>query len=150
MTHAELAQLLSDLPSYERAQARAAFGADWSPQSVAEQLLAGDFPRYALRDDAGKVVAAGGLFPLGDGVWDAWVFANREARRRANMKCLTGVCQEAVRWAFAHGARRVDAFHLANQPRVHRWLESLGLKRAQDLPRYGRSGEDFIRYEVTA
>ena len=149
MTRDELATVLAYMPSFERAQAAAAFGADWTPARVADELLAGHFPRYLL-EDSGDPLAAGGLFPKGGGVWEGWVFASRECRRRASMESLSRVCRNGIAWAFAHGAYRIEAFHLADQPRVHAWLESLGLKRAQELPRYGRGGEDFVRFEVTA
>lgn len=149
MTRDQLATVLAYMPSFERAQAAAAFGADWTPASIADQLLIGKFPRYLLQDE-GCPLAAGGLFPVGGGVWEGWVFASRACRRRASMDALSGVVRNGIAWGFAHGVRRIDAFHLASQTRVHRWLESLGLKPAQDLPRYGRSGEDFIRFEVNA
>lgn len=149
MTHAQLVFVLSSLPSYERAQVAAAFGADWTPDGVARELLAGHFPRYLLQDH-GIPWAAGGLFPLGDGTWDAWIFATRQARTRAHMRTLSKVCRAAVAWAFAHGARRVQACHVADQPRVHRWLESLGLKRARELTRFGANGETFLLFEVNA
>lgn len=145
----ELATVLAYMPSYERRQAAAAFGSDWTPARVADDLLAGQFPRYLLADH-GRPWAAGGLFPLGDGAWEAWVFASRAARTRQRMDTMTHVCRDAIDWAFAQGVRRIEAYHLADQPRVHRWLESLGLKRAQELPRYGRGGEDFLRFEAVA
>lgn len=149
MNRGALVHVLSNLPSFERAQAAAAFGADWTPEGVAAELLLGHFPRYLLADE-GEAWAAGGLFPRGDGVWDAWVFAAREARRRARMRTLSAVCCAAIEWAFEHGASTVEACHLADQPRVHRWLESLGLKRARELPRFGANGEDFIVFEARA
>lgn len=148
MTRDALASVLARLPSYERAQVSAIFGRDWSPMGVADAILAVHGPAYLVVED-GEPAAAGGLHPAGGGVWDAWVVVARNGRRRAAHEHMTCAVRNGLHWAMQQGVTRIDAYHLANQPRVHRWLETLGLKHAQDLPAYGVNGEDFVRYEAT-
>lgn len=43
-------------------------------------------------------------------------------------------------------AIKADCESLSTHHKAHRWLESLGYERTENLPGFGQNGEDFVRF----
>ncbi len=50
----------------------------------------------------------------------------------------------------AAGVHRVEAASLAGYDDMHRWLEMIGLRREGVMRRFGKRGEDFVRFAWVA
>lgn len=139
--------VLNHLAPLEQRQLAASIKSPWDNESVADMLMRCGGKRWMLASE-GVPVAVGGVFPTTPDVWETWALITRDARRPANRERFAGACRRAIAEAFTRGARRVDAYRLADQTRIHAWYGCLGLKPAQELPRFGVNGEDFIRFEA--
>jgi hypothetical protein len=139
------AYIIERLPPDERDQITAAVG-DWTVDSLWESVK--DTPRIRVLFADQRPFAMGGVLP-GDGPWQSWCAITDEARTPENLTRLTAACVESFDEAMEAGAPRVDVYCLASRPKIHRWYESMGLKRAQELEAYGARGEAFVRYEVS-
>lgn len=140
--------VLNHLAPLERRQLEASIRSPWRPEDVADMLMHTGGRRWMVAHD-GVPIAVGGVFPADGDTWETWALITRDARRRGNREKFAEACRRAIADAFERGAKRVYTYRLADQKPIHAWYERIGLKRAQEMPRFGVNGEDFIRFEAT-
>ena len=107
--------------------------------------------RMALTDrsfsliDNGHLIVAGGIFPVWDGLGEAWLIpSDRITRYRKSM--ISHLRRHIDRITKEDGLRRVQATVRADFPAAHRFLEFLGFDREGLMVSYGADGADHYLY----
>ena len=99
---------------------------------------------YAALAD-GVPVAVGGVARNEPGVAQAWLFGTRQIGR-----CkieIAHLVRRLTRHAWQDGLE-VQARSAAFHTRAHRWLNSMGFRKASVLGGYGLGGEDFVVFSM--
>tara|TARA_Y100000310_G_scaffold279229_1_gene298213 strand:+ start:1006 stop:1476 length:471 start_codon:yes stop_codon:yes gene_type:complete len=117
------------------------FGA-WVKALVVEDMA------FTGLDDAGRVIGAGGVIPIWEGVGDAWFLGSARvtANRIAVARAMRGVFRQIAR---DHGLRRIQGAMRSDWPQLGRWARFLGMRHEGSMPRYGADGADYERWAWT-
>lgn len=133
-----------NLPPESAAEMAATRGMDRVPDQLASACdHFRQFAMIAYKD--GEPVAIMGAIPLHPGVYSAYMFATAR---------FPEVVWTVTKWARrvffptlrTLGAHRVEALSIATYHKTHRWIEAIGAKQEQVVPRFGQNREDFIRF----
>ena len=136
--------IMRGLPPESAAEIAATRGENWDASEVASVCERyADLAMMAYRN--GEPVSIMGAIPLHPGVFSAYMLATSQ---------FPGVVLTVTKWAkkvfFPYlrvaGAHRVEALSIATYKKTHRWIEAIGAKQEQLVPRFGRNREDFIRF----
>lgn len=122
-------------------------GADrYDPDVAAAAAISSEGMRFAMLDDAGVPIVAGGFVPLRGDCWEAWMMGSIDGWE-AKYRCIA----RAVRWSmdqmFANGATRLQITTLADRFDALDWYErALGMRCDGKLCSAGAHGEDLVIY----
>ena len=95
--------------------------------------------------DNGHLVGAAGIFPLWEGVGEAWFLgASRVGKHQLRVARL--VRKGLLRVADEQGLWRVQAAMRSDWPELARWARFLGMEHEGTMRRYGANGLDYERY----
>ena len=95
--------------------------------------------------DNGYLVAAAGIFPLWEGVGEAWFLgASRVGRHQFRIAKL--VREGLLRIAEEQGLWRVQAAMRSDWPELARWARFLGMKHEGTMRCYGANKLDYERW----
>jgi len=131
----------------EQRHVMALSGADtYSADVAAAAAISAEGMRFALLDDAGVPIVAGGFVPVRGDCWEAWMMGSIEGWE-TRYRCIS----RAVRWSmeqmFDHGARRLQITTLADRFDALDWYErALGMHCDGKLCAAGAHGEDLVIY----
>jgi hypothetical protein len=90
-------------------------------------------------------VAAYGIYQAWGGVHWMWMFATD--RWPEVMLGMTRYAKrQAIPHAFKHGMTLGQCFSLAGYDQIHRWIRMLGGVEDCRLTKWGKNGEDFVRF----
>lgn len=145
-TRADVLEVAGNLRAKDMAELIAAnpgFDADSIPLLMADRYGDSEHALGAWLDD--EPIAIGAIVPTGDGAAQIGLFATDEFPRIA-LAMTRFIRNRLIPQYEAHGFRRFECASVAGYDEAHRWIETLGLKRAETLPGIGAGGEDFIRF----
>jgi hypothetical protein len=98
--------------------------------------------------DNGHLIGAAGIFPLWQGVGEAWFLgASRVGRHQFRVARL--VREKLNEIAEEQGMWRVQAAMRSDWPELKRWARFLGMKHEGHMPMYGANKLDYERYAKT-
>ncbi|WP_341713785.1 hypothetical protein [Erythrobacter sp.] len=95
--------------------------------------------------DNGHLVGAAGIFPLWEGVGEAWLLG-ADRMKRHPLSAGRMVRRRLHEIANAHGMWRVQAAMRSDWPELARWAKFLGMKHEGTMRRYGVDGQDYERW----
>ncbi len=136
--------IVCNLPPESAAEIAATRGTDQVADKIASACeMYKHCAMIAYKDD--EPVAIMGAIPQHPGVYSAYMLATSR---------FPEVVWTVTKWARrvffpalrAAGAHRVEALSIATYKKTHRWIEAIGAKQEQLVPRFGRNREDFIRF----
>lgn len=142
-----IAYVMGHLSPDEQRQLDAAMGAGWKANKAAKVVTKLSRRTYLVHAD-GRPCFATGIYKATNGRWEVWAAMTQAGSAPINRDRVRSACVRMAHDAHVSGIAVADVYCLADRPKVHRWYESMGLKHAQDLPRYGVDGSDFVRYEA--
>ena len=136
--------IVLNLPPESAAEIAATRDMKRAPDQIASACeMFKDYAMIAYKDN--EPVAIMGATPLHPGVYSAYMLATSRFPEVVwtVTKWARRVFFPALRRA---GAHRVEALSIATYKKTHRWIEAIGAKKEQVVPRFGRNREDFIRF----
>lgn len=131
---ADLAELVAANHGYE---------ADAIPELMADRYGDTDVALGAWLGDT--PVAIGAVVPIGAEVAQIGMFATNDFPKIA-LGMTRFVRNRLLPLYEARGFRRIECASVEGYDEAHRWIETLGLQRADTLAGFGAGGEDFIRF----
>lgn len=90
-------------------------------------------------------IAVFGCMPMWPGAWSMWFFAT-DKLPTIGLGVTKLIIRYIVPMLWDGGARRLQCYSMEGHVEAHRWLETLGAKRAATFPDFGREGETFHAY----
>lgn len=93
----------------------------------------------------GHLLGAGGIFPIWDGVGEAWVLPAALVQKHKRM-FVKLIRENMAQMTNEFNFRRVQATARADAPKARRFLEFLGFEREGFLRAYGPDGADHVLY----
>lgn len=115
-------------------------------EGFVEQSMCITGARYCLLAADGEPVVMGGLALFYPNVATAWMVGTPRLPECAVELTRTG--RKLVKGALAGNIHRVHAFAAGFHTRAHPWLRAIGLKDETLLPRWGKTGADFIMFSA--
>lgn len=94
-------------------------------------------------------IAVLGLDELWPGVWEGWMFATTSFDKIGQR--LTRFTYRAIVPGLAKlGCRRIQAHSMEGHSVAHHWMKTLGAVREAELKGFGKNGEDFVVFRLSA
>tara|TARA_B100000470_G_scaffold200007_1_gene171383 strand:- start:172 stop:639 length:468 start_codon:yes stop_codon:yes gene_type:complete len=93
----------------------------------------------------GYLLGAGGIFPIWDGLGEAWVLPSTTVQNHKRM-FVKLIRENMERMGDEFAFRRIQATARADAPKARRFLEFLGFEREGLLRAYGPDGADHILF----
>lgn len=90
-------------------------------------------------------IAIGAVVPTDENTIQIGMFATDEFPRIA-FALTKFVIKRLLPGYAAQGFSRVECLSVSTYSEAHRWIETLGLARGEELAGYGLNGENFIRF----
>lgn len=114
-----------------------------SPFDLAVECVRAPGKSWAALVD-GIPVAMGGIALNQPAIGQAWLIGTDDLSRAG--LTLTRFCADVTRRMLSEdsGINRIQAFSAGFHTEAHAWLKAVGLNAVVPLPKYGKSGEDFL------
>ena len=93
----------------------------------------------------GHLLGSGGIFPVWDGLGEAWVIPSRLVQKHKKM-FVKLIRENMARMTDEFQFRRLQATARADAPKSRRFLEFLGFEREGLLKAYGPDGADHVLF----
>ena len=149
-TRADVLEVASNLRPKDMAELTAAnpgHDADSIPLLMADRYGDAETSLGAWLDE--EPIAIGAIVPTSPGVAHIGLFATDDFPRIA-LAMTRFIRNRLIPQYEAHGFTRFECASIAGYDEAHRWIETLGLQRADTLAGFGAGGEDFIRFARNA
>lgn len=101
---------------------------------------------YCMTDNAGEPVAAGGFFPMWDGVYQSWMFSTENVR--INYFQLLRYARNKHKEILAEDTHRIYCHTLYGHEYAEKFLKYIGYRLEGVHKSYGMHGEDFGTWAI--
>lgn len=144
-TMLDLLMLTAQARDDEIEQYEALVGA-WNRDDVAAEFYAKFGVKFALINDDGMAVCAGGWDRVIDGVYQSWMVGTMDYWEKY-WRSITKYSRFTMNQLLANGARRLQTGALASRTKTCEWYErGLKMKRESVFKNFGRNGEDMVMF----
>lgn len=117
-------------------------------EGFAEVCLSSPGPSWAALAKDGEAVAIGGMSLFYPNVATLWLVGTKRLPECA--VSISRMAKNSIREALGSGQlHRVHALADARHKRTHPWLRAIGLNDETPLPKWGKTGADFILFSAT-
>ena len=119
-----------------------------STEGFAEICMGSPGPSWAALANDGEPVAIGGMSLFYPNVATLWLVGTKRLPECA--VAISRMAKKSISGALRDGQlHRVHAFADSRHKRTHPWLRAIGLKDETPLPKWGKTGADFIMFSAT-
>ena len=91
------------------------------------------------------VIAAGGIYPVWDGVGEAWFLGSHHITNNP-LSAMRILKRHLHKIMIDHKFHRIQATTLESYPASRRWMQFLGMKEEGIMEKFCPAGRDFIRW----
>jgi hypothetical protein len=91
------------------------------------------------------VIAAGGIYPIWDGVGEAWFLGSHHITNNP-LSAMRILKRHLHKIMIDHNFHRIQATTLESYPASRRWMQFLGMKEEGIMEKFCPAGRDFIRW----
>lgn len=145
-TLGEIMTLVALAAQDERDQFAALSGREWDIDDVAVFFYRQPGIKFALLDDAGNPLAAGGYYEISPGIWHDWLVGS-EAAWTTHWRAITKACRLVMKRMFTDlGAVQLKTTALASREKACHWYVK-GLKMRYVGAHRTVEGHDVVLYE---
>ena len=95
--------------------------------------------------DSGHLIVAGGIYPVWDGLGEAWMIPSDKIEEY-KLSIVRHLRRHIDKIVDEDGLRRLQAAVRSDFPAAHRFIEFLGFRREGLMRSYGPGGDDYFMY----